>query len=100
MGKFIDLTGKRFGKLTVIKRTDDYISPKGKHSVRWLCQCEYGTVKAIAQSSLKSGDTQSCGCSQHDKITTRGLYGTRLYHIWGNMKRRCNSKSDSSYEKN
>lgn len=42
MGRFIDLTGQRFGRLIAIKRTDDYISPSNKPSVMWECKCDCG----------------------------------------------------------
>lgn len=93
------LVGEKFGKLTVIKRADDYISQKGKHSPMWLCQCECGNIKAIAQSSLKSGCTKSCGCSRYESKTKHGLSGSRLYNIWSNMKQRCNSENESSYDR-
>ena len=38
-----DLTGQRFGMLTVIKQIDDYITPNGRHHDRWLCQCDCGS---------------------------------------------------------
>jgi hypothetical protein len=58
----IDLTGQRFGKLTVIERTEDYVSPKGYHSVRWLCQCDCGNIKSVTRNSLLKQHTRSCGC--------------------------------------
>lgn len=64
MGKIIDLTGHTFGRLTVIKRADDYISPKGKHVARWLCECscdEHNNV-IVQTSGLTKGGTKSCGC--------------------------------------
>lgn len=91
------LVGQKFGKLTVIKRAEDYISPKGKHSPMWLCKCECGKIKPIAQSSLKFGSVKSCGCSRYESKTKHGLSGTRLYNIWSNMKRRCGSERDSRY---
>ena len=63
-----DLTGKTFGRLTVIKQTDDYISPNGTHYARWLCKCsceENNIIKVLTQS-LKSKNTQSCGCLQRE----------------------------------
>ena len=39
MGKLIDLTGKQFGKLTVIERAEDHIFPNGKRGVTWKCLC-------------------------------------------------------------
>ena len=40
MGKFIDLTGKIFGRLTVIKRVNDKIEPSGRRKTMWLCRCD------------------------------------------------------------
>ena len=63
--KFIDLTGQKFGKLTVIKRVDDYITPGGNsHQVRYLCQCdcEKNTLVTVLSSNLKRGNVSSCGC--------------------------------------
>lgn len=65
MEKFIDLTGQKFGRLTVIKRAENYISPKGQTQTQWLCQCEcYGedSLKIISSSNLKRGKVKSCGC--------------------------------------
>ena len=60
--RLIDLTGQRFGRLTVMERAEDYVSPKGRHIPRWLCKCDCGKEKVINSESLKSGKTKSCGC--------------------------------------
>lgn len=62
MGKLIDLTGKRFGRLTVIER--DYETQKKKHSngTYWKCKCDCGNSKSISARCLTYGTTQSCGC--------------------------------------
>jgi transposase-like protein len=53
-----NLTGKKFGKLTVLQ-----LSEKSKHNTRrWKCICECGTEKVIEGQSLKNGNTKSCGC--------------------------------------
>ena len=57
MGKLIDLTGQRFGRLTVIERAEN----KGKFPM-WLCRCDCGNTKEISGSSLRKGLTLSCGC--------------------------------------
>lgn len=62
MTKIIDLIGKKFGKLMVIERANDYISPKGKHLVKWLCHCECGNNLITNGANLKRGFTRSCGC--------------------------------------
>ena len=61
-GKLIDLTGQRFGKLVVIERAEDYVSPKGAHCTRWHCKCDCGCTKVVSSNSLKRHYTKSCGC--------------------------------------
>ena len=71
MGKFVDMTGwimKEHGvgdsKLTVLRRVDDYVSPKGYHVVQWECQCECGNVFVSSGKSIRNGHSKSCGCIQ------------------------------------
>ena len=89
-----DMTGQKFSSLTVIKRGEDYISPKGNHIIRWLCKCDCGNFCTVEGAHLRNGATQSCGC----RIGQRhGLTGTRLYRIWQQMKRRCLSTNHHAY---
>ena len=67
--KVKDLTGEKFGDLTVVKRADDYISPKGKHYLRWLCLCTCGNTCIVIGETLKSGGTRSCGCLKNVNIS-------------------------------
>ena len=71
-----DLTGKKFGRLTVLSRAK---RPEGLVSsgVYWLCRCECGNEKIIMGKSLKNGKTQSCGCYRHDRII-KNLVGQRF----------------------
>ena len=55
-----DLTGKKYGMLTVIKQTNDYIRPNGRHESNWLCQCECGNYIEVIIGNLNK--TTSCGC--------------------------------------
>lgn len=67
-----DLTGKQFGKLTVVQQAEDYIDPKGVHRAQWLCQCNCPDAKQVVVlgSKLKSGHTTSCGCARKECATT------------------------------
>lgn len=58
----VDLTGRYFGELHVLERTDDFVYPNGRHDVMWLCECSCGNKKAIRTANLTSGGTISCGC--------------------------------------
>ena len=62
MGKFIDLTGQKINRWTVIKRAEN----RGK-AVYWTCQCECGTIKDVQSKHLRSGASKSCGCLQKEK---------------------------------
>lgn len=58
-GNGIDLSGKRFGMLTVLKEfTDEHPWP----CVAWLCRCDCGKDKVVASKYLRNGRTNSCGC--------------------------------------
>lgn len=59
-----DLTGKQFGRLTVVQQVKDYIDSNGNHKARWECECscENHTKTFPTGSDLKSGKAQSCGC--------------------------------------
>lgn len=92
MGKFVDLTGKKFGLLTVLKRSDK----KGDH-IKWVCQCscENATIVEVIGTNLTRGITKSCGCLRHRGHHQRK---TRLYCIWMDMKQRCSNPNCKAYQ--
>lgn len=55
--KLIDLTGKIFGKLTVVSRV-----PGPSRLPTWYCECTCGTATVALSGNLSQGITQSCGC--------------------------------------
>ena len=61
-----DLTGQRFGRLTVLER--DWTR---KVAAYWLCDCDCGTKTSVAGDALRSGRSQSCGCSRYRRFTGR-----------------------------
>lgn len=61
MGKKIDLTGQKFGRLTVI---EEYPKRNNSGGVQWVCQCECGKTVIINSDNLRRGHTQSCGCQK------------------------------------
>lgn len=66
MGKLIDLTGKRFGRWTVVKKAESKIIGE-KPVVFWKCKCDCGTERDVEGKSLRSGASESCGCLQKQK---------------------------------
>lgn len=102
MGKFIDLTGKKFGRLIVIKRVkNNYFGV-----VYWLCKCDCGNFKTIRGNNLKSGKTQSCGCLQKEKAKNIGENKRKykkeylsLRCIFKGIKNRCYNKKSNNYNR-
>lgn len=97
--KIKDLTGKKFGMLTVIGLQDT-----DSRKTYWVCQCDCGNIKVVRSDSLKSGAIRSCGCMKkaQEKINltkhhSHKMSGTRIYHIWRGMKDRCYNVHSPSY---
>lgn len=98
MPKLIDLSGQRFGRLTVIRRAG---SSHG-HAT-WLCKCDCGNEHITSANYLKQGHTTSCGCRNQEVRRKRYLVhgeskGNRLYRIWQAMKRRCYNPKAAFYK--
>lgn len=97
MSKLIDLTGKRFGKLTVICRVEN-----NKHGQpQWRCHCDCGNETIVVGQKLRKGITKSCGCLVYEQKTrlTHGMTGTVLHNRWLNMKSRCFNPHNKRYER-
>lgn len=102
----IDLTGKRFGRLRVIKKSIwRHISKGGSPKLVWSCKCDCGRLVSVLGARLRNGDTKSCGCYRVDKAadtfrkchTTHGGSYTKLYNIWHGMRKRCSSPNDRDF---
>lgn len=98
MGKLIDLTGQRFGRLVVVERA----GTSRNRQAMWRCRCDCGKKIAVQGYHLRTGHTQSCGCFHRDQTkranTTHGEEGTRLYGIWRGMKSRCYNPNVQKYK--
>ena len=96
-----DLTGKKFGRLTVLK----YHATISRQAM-WECKCDCGKTKIVRGSHLTSGSIQSCGCLRIESVRkaklvhgdTGGKKTARLYGVWCNMKNRCYNKKVRSYK--
>lgn len=95
-----DLTGQRFGRLTVLSHS--HATPNGQQF--WFCRCDCGTNVVRPAGYLprvcKSGE-QSCGCSMREETikrnTKHGHYRDLTYSSWCAMKRRCSSPKHPAY---
>ncbi|MBR4031128.1 MAG: hypothetical protein IKJ07_00150 [Clostridia bacterium] len=83
-----DLTGQRFGRLTVI----EFAGSKNRRAY-WKCKCDCGNICVINGHNLGTGNTKSCGCLHDERIIkdsiTHGQSGTKIYRTWKDMKARC-----------
>jgi hypothetical protein len=67
VGIIKDITGQKFGRLTVVKMTPEY---SGRNAF-WICECVCGTQIAVHRSELKKGSTKSCGCLRREAVSAR-----------------------------
>jgi hypothetical protein len=94
MPKFIDLSGKRFGRLAVVSRADD--DEKNKQP-RWNCVCDCGANRVVYGNALRAGVTTSCGCAHREAITKHGKTKTPEFTVWQMMLQRCTNPNHTSY---
>lgn len=95
MGKHEDLTGQKFGRLTVVglEGRDD------KRNYIWRCVCDCGNAKVLATSVLKSGMIRSCGCLKSEMARNRrGIAHHKLTETLNAMKARCNNPNHIGYK--
>ena len=64
MSRLIDLTGNKYGRLTVLHKDTERKTNSGSY---WVCQCNCGKIKSIKSSSLRRGEIESCGCLRNER---------------------------------
>lgn len=93
----IDLTGQKFGRLTVLEIAVDEPGKKKK----WKCRCDCGNECIIAGSNLRSGHSTQClECGYEATKASRiihGKTGTKLYKVWRAMLNRCENQKSKSF---
>lgn len=101
MSERLNLTGKIFGKLTVIS-FHSIKGKKGQQYTMWNCKCACGNIKPISGTKLTTGWTTSCSCIRSERIgnlnKSHQSCFTRPYRIWAGMKQRCNNSSKPCYK--
>lgn len=102
MGKILDLTGERYGRLVVVKEAE----ARKYGRIAWVCECECGKIVTVTGNDLRRGRTSSCGCyrretaTEHCKkdFTTHGETNSRLFRVWVNVKKRCYNPHYKGYK--
>lgn len=94
----LQLTGRRFGKLVVIRAT----TKRKRRYIQWECTCDCGASKTVISSELLHGHTKSCGCLCREetgkRFRTHGKSRSKAYWVWNSMIQRCQNKNRESYK--
>lgn len=96
MGTIVDLTGRRFGRLTVVRAHG--INKHGQ--AMWECLCDCGNTKITIGSGMKVGNVRSCGCLKkegHRGNCDIGDSSTQLYSRWCQIKSMCINPSNAQW---
>lgn len=101
--RFIDLTGKRFGKLLVLER---YGYGARGAQITWKCRCDCGVEIVTQGSHLRNGASMSCGCNRAERSATVNLkHGhnrkgkrTQTYRAYHNMINRCTNVKRKDFD--
>ena len=100
-----DLTGLKFGKLTVLKleKTKQKFKENGLKAGKlyyWLCKCECGKLSIVEHYKLIN-KTRSCGCLKIESLikrsTKHGCKHKKIYPVWQGIKDRCFNKNNKRY---
>lgn len=98
----IDMTGKHYGRYTVL----EYAGQNKDHKAVWKCRCDCGVIKNVTGKDLRSGNTKSCGCYNFEKRSenpalwkpVHGLSNHPLMQVWADVKQRCYNEKSKAYK--
>jgi hypothetical protein len=103
--RYTDLTGMRFGRLTVLQLSHIPRHTRSAARSYWLCRCDCGSDAIARIDTLKSGVTASCGCKRRELVSTRvvknkthGLARTPEYNAWNNAIDRCHNPDHKGFK--
>ena len=93
-----DITGQRFGRLTIVSKVPHIPCER----IKWNCLCDCGNTKIVSSANLPR--TKSCGCLAVAKHKLgmnhkHGMCDTRVYNCWGGMVNRCTNPHNSAFSR-
>lgn len=98
---FIDISGQRFGRLTVTER-DYEVKPHTRQRTMWHCVCDCGKTFSAESRNLRRGDYRSCGCLRKEeasqRLTTHGMTNTKVFKTWQGIQARCYSPNNEKFK--
>ena len=103
-GIMIELTGQRFGRLTVRSYSHS------NDAAYWNCVCDCGNTSVVKGTSLRYGSTKSCGCGQKEQAVKNVIasaakrnlgykHRLRLQGVLHGMRARCLNQSDKRWDR-
>jgi hypothetical protein len=99
MSKRRNITGLRFGRLTVLSAPRRI---EGTTAYVIACRCDCGVERDFRRGDVVGGKSKSCGCYNHDRVvernTTHGWGGTYEYRCWFEMQARCKYRNRAVYK--
>ncbi len=94
-GASLDMTGRRFGILTVVGPSNKHQIGSGEPS--WVCRCDCGRTTDVRGCDLRNRGRRSCGCLNARNRLTHGVSRTPEYKVWMNMHERCENPDDPAW---
>jgi hypothetical protein len=92
--------GQKFGRLTVIGEIHRGKGRAGRYE--WICRCECGNERVVAQSALRTGHTVSCGCYNRERVSKthrrHGMSHLPVYLNWQTMIQRCENPKTPKFK--
>ena len=103
MSSLYDLTGKRFGRWTVLNRHG-----RVRKIPTWRCLCDCGATKIVLANNLRRGFTKSCGCLRRERAISDSLVhgeskrasgkpASAEYNAWHSLRGRCLNPRNAAY---
>ena len=105
MGHYKDMTGEKYGRLTVLEYAGNRqeLTGSSNRDAMWRCRCDCGKVIVTGRSNLITGNTVSCGCYNREinlkRLITHGESKSRLYKCWEAIIQRTLNPKNVSYKK-
>ena len=97
MGKVVDISGVRYGRLVVL----EFVGLNKYRKAEWRCLCDCGSEVVVLSGSLSGGLTKSCGCLKVDIMATvnktHGMSYSKEYLAWARMKERCSNPNNQDF---
>ena len=94
--------GNRFGRWTVIGKAEPKVYGDNDVRLRWLCKCDCGTIRDVAEQGLINGKSTSCGCKRKENprfgMMKHGKAHTKLYRVYNSMRQRCLNPNNPNYK--